>query len=199
MFIKIPVNKASSSSRKSVFGVGVNDSDYITQPTVNGKLLCSPSYKAWKNMLERCYSDKYHKNRPTYSGCTVTLSWLKFSSFDSWYDDNYIEGYELDKDIKVKGNKIYSPDTCLFVSGDVNKLMHESGGIDSIYPTGVYFDKNKSKFKARVGASGNRKHIGTFDTEIEAHKAYKIAKNQQIQIAMESNKCIAKYLKAHMY
>ena len=93
----------------TVFGVGVTG----LEPTVdeNGKML--NSYKCWQNMLERCYSDKYQKKYPTYKGCYVSEGWLYYPNFKNWYDNNYYEinnqTSQLDKDILIKYNKVYSP------------------------------------------------------------------------------------------
>lgn len=74
------------------------------------------AYLVWRSMIYRCYSECSLKTHPSYSGCSVDDRWHDFSNFLQWFNDNYIDGYELDKDIKVKGNKVYSPETCMFVS-----------------------------------------------------------------------------------
>ena len=82
-------------------------------------------YNAWSGMLERCYCPKYHSKKPTYVGCTVHLEWHNFQTFGNWFDKNYIKGFQLDKDIKVKGNKIYSAETCRYISAyDNNRDAH---------------------------------------------------------------------------
>jgi len=101
----------------NVYGVGfVGDGEH--KPRVNGKN--SKPYKTWCGMLERCYSDKYQAKYPTYIGCSVDPIWHNFQNFTKWFDENYIEGYHLDKDCKIEGNKIYSPENCLFVSAKEN-------------------------------------------------------------------------------
>ena len=76
-------------------------------------------YSHWRGMLMRCYDQKYLQKYPTYIDCTVCEDWLNFSNFQQWYNKNYYEipgeTMCLDKDILVKGNKVYSPDTCIFV------------------------------------------------------------------------------------
>lgn len=83
------------------------------------------SYRCWSHMLERCYSEKYHKMRPSYVDCEVCEEWLCYETFEKWYDNNYYElpsgeRVELDKDILVRGNKIYSPQTCVFLPQTIN-------------------------------------------------------------------------------
>lgn len=78
------------------------------------------AHKTWSHMIERCYSKKYHEVQPTYRDCTVCDEWHNFQSFAKWFDANYIKGFHLDKDIKIEGNKVYSPSACSFVSQSVN-------------------------------------------------------------------------------
>lgn len=77
-------------------------------------------YNAWANMLKRCYEPSVQEKHPTYIGCTVSDEWLCFSNYHRWYVENYIEGFHIDKDKKVLGNKVYGPDTCLFISRQEN-------------------------------------------------------------------------------
>jgi len=82
------------------------------------------SYSTWANMLQRCYSKTYHAKKPTYIECYVTEEWLNFQNFAEWFEKNYnpeiMERWSLDKDILVKGNKVYSPETCCFVPYEIN-------------------------------------------------------------------------------
>lgn len=93
------------------YGVGTTNGE----PTSKGGFKLK-SYVAWYGMLTRCYSTKYQEKHPTYLGCSVCQEWLHYPAFKYWFDLRYKEGYELDKDIKVEGNKLYSPETCLLVS-----------------------------------------------------------------------------------
>lgn len=150
-FKKIPASKRSISFRRLVYGVGVNDADYMLKPTVNGRRECCPFYQKWKSMLERCYSDKNFKKYPSYIGCTVCYEWLIFSKFKSWMENQDWKGKQLDKDIRVKGNKIYSPETCSFVSHAVNTIegtakhytfINPYGDTVKIYNLNAYCQKN---------------------------------------------------------
>jgi len=73
-------------------------------------------YAVWSNMMRRCYDKLTQEKHPTYIGCTVCEEWHSYFCFYVWFFSNYIEGRELDKDKKIKGNKIYSPETCVFIS-----------------------------------------------------------------------------------
>ena len=94
-------------------------------------------YSVWSGMLERCYSDKLHYKHPSYIGCTVCDDWHDFQVFADWFEINYIKGYDLDKDIKIKGNRIYSPTTCLFVTQKDNIIEASAKHYIFINPQGV--------------------------------------------------------------
>ena len=163
--------------RKLVHGVGVNDSkqNVINTAVINGERVITwrcPYYKVWFKMIDRCYSKKYLKSRPSYLGCSVCNEWLIFSNFKAWMEQQDWEGKHLDKDILVKGNKIYSPETCVFVDASLNNFTTESDSSRGMYMIGV--DKPKSKYRAQCcnPFSGRCEHLGYFSTEIEAHNAW---------------------------
>ena len=105
--------------KKLLYNVGIND--YIGKVNINGKI--EKFYKVWQSMLSRCYDPKYHNRNPAYIGCKVCKEWYSLTAFKKWFDKNYIEDYELDKDILIEGNKLYSPDTCCFVPKEINRLF----------------------------------------------------------------------------
>jgi len=82
------------------------------------------SYITWVNMLNRAYSKSYHLKSPTYKNCTVAKEWHNYQNFASWYEEHYKEGLALDKDVLQRGvaNKIYSPETCIFITLVENTL-----------------------------------------------------------------------------
>lgn len=79
--------------------------------------------RVWQSMLLRCYSDSYREQYPTYIGCTVIEEWHNFQNFHIWFKDNYVDGYHLDKDLKVYGNKEYSKHSCTFVPNKINTFF----------------------------------------------------------------------------
>ena len=87
MFIEVKASKKSLTSRKPVFGVGVNDASYMTNhKDKDGIIKVCPYYRRWKNMLKRCYSSKCQDKNPTYLGCAVSNEWLTFSNFKLWME-----------------------------------------------------------------------------------------------------------------
>lgn len=159
------------TKRRLVAGVGINDADYIVTPTVNGEQDKCPFYVRWSGMIKRCYDASTQKRKPSYVGCSVCPEWHTFSNFKAWMEKQDWVGKELDKDILVAGNKIYSPETCAFVSKRTNTVMELNLTRRGDYPLGV--TKTQWGFcgmcRTLSGASIN---LGTFDTPEEAHLAW---------------------------
>lgn len=182
----IPASKISLTKRKLVFGIGINDADYMIRPRLNGKGVMCPFYQKWHNMLGRCYNPKYHEKQPTYLECSVCEPWLTFSNFRAWMVKQDWRGKHLDKDLLILGNKTYSPETCIFVPGDINKLINDHAAKRGKWPIGVCFDKASGRFRARCRVNGGYRDLGRFSTPEQAHKAYVIFKEEHIhQIALE--------------
>lgn len=170
-------------TRKLGCGVGINDADYAVveweTTDVNSKrkqklVWICPFYQVWTNMINRCYSAKYQERYPTYKGCTVSEEWLTFSNFRAWMMTQDFEGNQLDKDLLFEGNKVYSAETCVFVTKIVNMFTTDSGATRGEWLIGVCWDKRAGKFKAscRNPFTKKQEHLGYFTCEQEAHKAW---------------------------
>lgn len=166
---------------KMRYGFGVVDVDFIVQPTINGKRTRVPSYGTWSSMIERCYGEKSLIKIPAYKECFVNPIWSRFSKFHEWYLDQYKEqGWELDKDLLVKGNKEYSPDKCIFVPKYINQFTNEHTRGRGDYLLGVGVELRTGKYKARCWNPFTRKreYLGCFKTQVEAHQAWKKRKHE---------------------
>ena len=170
---------------KLVCGVGINDADYAVQHSVkiDGKwriVWTCPIYHIWKHMLSRCYSEKFHQRKPTYKGCSVCEEWLYFSKFREWVIQQDWKDKHLDKDWLVQGNKVYSPETCIFVTPQINTFILECTKSQGDCMVGVSWHKVKQKFIARCQNpfTHKREHLGNFDDELEAHLAWKAKKHE---------------------
>ena len=169
----------------SVYNVGVLGTKYAS--TING--VKTKEYKLWQSMLERCYSDSFKKKNPTYEGCEVSENFKSYEYFYEWRHkqigfDN--EGWQLDKDLLVKGNKVYSEDYCVFIPREINQLLTKSTASRGEHLIGVYWSKRDKAFVAMVNKSkGKQEHLGYFKTEIEAFNAYKQAKEAFVKEVAE--------------
>ena len=196
-FIEIPASKISLAKRKLLYGIGVNDSTYKTSIKLNGKNRYCPCYVKWTHMLERCYSNNLKIRRPSYIDVTVCDEWLLFSDFKKWMELQEHEHKELDKDLKILGNKIYSPDACLFITRRINLLITDSGTSRGEYKIGVSMDRQSQKYRTQCrDATGKQKHLGLYPTEEHAHQAYrKYKKKVIIEISnLPENELIKQYL-----
>lgn len=116
-----------------VLGVGFIGDGKHKSTTRKGN---TKAYKTWRGMLERCYCPKYQNKTSSYKGCSVSKEWFDFQVFAEWFYGNYIEGFELDKDIKLEGNRVYSQDSCLFVSKADNVIKANAKHYTFISPKG---------------------------------------------------------------
>ena len=144
-------------------------------------------YIFWFNLMERCYSEKRRDEHMTYKDVYLCDEWCDFQKFAAWVDDNYynVEGerMHLDKDILIKGNKIYSPDTCLIVPQRINMMfMSKKKSRDSDLPNTIYRCAKGYK------ASYNGKSLGVFKTSEEAIQERDKAKRIHIRNIAEEYK-----------
>ena len=173
-----------TKTKRLVCGVGNNNADYVVRKFeaigyVDGKQkqkliwLC-PYYRAWKSMIERCYSIKYQERQPTYIGCSVSDEWLTFSNFRAWMMTQDWEGKQLDKDLLFEGNKVYNPETCVFVTPMVNSFTIDRGASRGEWLIGVTWHKPTEKFQSKCCNPFTKKleHLGYFTCEQEGHKAW---------------------------
>lgn len=165
-------------ARRLTHGLGINDAPYPIEATILDGVVRCPAYTTWSSMFSRCYSKAVHRVRPSYVGCCVHPEWYSFSSFRTWWLQQYIEGYQLDKDLLTLGNKMYSPSTCLFVPSWVNSFTIASNSNRGMLPLGVCVDyKQKTKpyhASCTDSSSGVRRKVwlGNYATPEEAHQAW---------------------------
>ena len=173
IFKEIPVKNPRKNIRL-VFGVGINDAPYKTHIKINGKRVECPFYSKWHGMLKRSYYQPYKDKNTTYKDAIVCDEWLTFSNFKAWMTDQDWRSKELDKDLLKQGNKCYSPDTCVFVSKEVNSIIVSNSKTVGALKAGVCLrkDLSKNRFKSSCSHNGKPIHLGYYETEDEAHNAY---------------------------
>ena len=179
----------TKQTKRLVYGYGINDLDEPIK--VNGRHL--KFYSTWRDMIRRCYSKKCQAKQPTYRGCLVCPDWLSLSNFKEWFNINYREGMELDKDILIQGNKVYCPEACSFVPRYINSLLCDSGAIRGDYPLGVVAMKPSPKtgrinatYEARCCDGHGKRITKVFKTIPEARQWYvttkkKVANEQAVR------------------
>lgn len=188
-----------------VHGFGINDADYSVtlNATVSGRkkqLWICPFYSSWRHLIERCHSERFQSRCPTYKGCSVVPEWKIFSHFRLWMLHQDYQGKQLDKDILLPGNKLYGPETCVFVAAELNTFLTENKLCLGGYAVGVCWSKWSNKFHARCKNpfSGKNENLGYFDKESEAHAAWRERKHQLacIYASVEKNPHVARALRA---
>ena len=153
-------------------------------------------------MLARCYNKKDLARNPTYVGCSVDSDWLHLSNFIKWVDSQPNKDWQNcspDKDFLVEGNKCYSADTCVFVSRRVNTFILDTRAARGTYSIGASWHKASGKFIATCKDPFKIRstHIGSFNTELEAHLAWQDRKHEYaLQLAdLQSDERVAEVLR----
>lgn len=197
--------------KKLVMGKGVNDANYaITRSErVNGKwkrVWKCPYYRGWHGMLTRCYSKTYLKNQPSYEGSSVCAEWLTFSNFRRWMGQQQwirftekgdIEKLHLDKDF-LSGNKrgkLYSPETCAFISHSLNNFLIDSEKSRGKHLLGVSFFKGKYKAQVRNPITKKQEYLGLFH-DVEVAQAFYIARKREIAVLLAEEQTDSRIAKA---
>lgn len=165
--------KRKNRVRNGVYGVGTSDEIFYEEKLV----------KVWRGMIQRGYDKKLKDRYPSYKDCLVCDEWHSLSNFMRWATNptnGYHEGYVLDKDILIKNNKVYSPQTCCFVPVEINLLLIKRGADRGKYPLGVTTNK-VGKYVAMLSKHGVSVYVGCFYTPEEAFQAYKTAKESYIK------------------
>lgn len=168
---------------------GMSGNKYIT--AINQKSI--KEYNVWKGMLQRCFDIKTKIKHPAYKDVTCCKEWLLFENFYEWLhsQENFevwknTDGFSLDKDILIKGNKIYGPDTCCLVPQYINLLFEGTSNFSTKearqLPLGIYYWEERNKYIARY----NKKSLGYYKSSEEAFGVYKKHKEAHIkQVAQE--------------
>ncbi|PMG45652.1 hypothetical protein BCU90_17460 [Vibrio lentus] len=170
------INK-TYSHRRPIHGVGINDANYHTTKC--------PYYIKWAKLMERCYSEAYHRRKPSYREVTVCDEWHVFSSFRGWCIEQEkevgdISKLELDKDLLSNGSKVYSPSTCCFLPKKVNMFIQAQPRGKTLM--GVVIKKNRFGAYCNDTLRSKRIYVGSHLTELRAFQAYILKK---VELARE--------------
>lgn len=179
---EVRTGSIKDTSKPSVLGVGIVGSKYLTKDEVTQSN--TQEYEAWRGLLTRCYSSRLLKKRPTYLGCIASENFKHYEYFYEWCQNQigFKERWNLDKDVLVKGNKVYSEDTCVFVPDEINCALCKTDKLRGKFPIGVHWDTNKKVFIAQVNrGKGYQEYLGKFTTPEEAFEVYKKAKEAYLK------------------
>ena len=126
----------------------------------------SDSFIKWKNMIQRCYSDKVHILKPYYMDKDVCIEWQNYGNFKIWYDAHYIPGtkVDLDKDLLCKKSNMYSSETCVLMSHFLNTVF-EDRGIESNIK-----QNDNGTYSVSMSILSKRIDLGSFDSEDKAQE-----------------------------
>lgn len=148
------------------------------QATTNGKT--NVSYRTWADMLERCYVSRKQDKCPTYKGCSVVSEWREYQLFAEWFSQHYQHGWDLDKDAMFHGNKIYSPEFCVYLPHQINSQFSYKNHNGGKYPVGVTYIGKTGKFLARLSICGVTRNVGTFSSPDKAHARWVECKKKEM-------------------
>lgn len=157
---------------------------------ISGTNITTQEYVHWSGMLTRCYYENYHNRFPTYTGCATDQQWHNFQEFAEWcqWQVGFNEGYVLDKDIIIKGNKIYGPETCVFVPSEINSLVVTQVKPGKGVPAGISFQKSCQKYIVSCAVNGKNKNLGRYTCPEEAFAVYKNFKENLVKEKAEEYK-----------
>lgn len=161
-----------------VYGIGIYEKG--RHPASLNNRLTKP-YKQWSSMLHRCYSPLSLRDFPTYKDVTVSGIFLEYQLFAEWFCDNYTDGWRLDKDILIPGNKIYQDDRCCFVPHIINAQLNHCRVSRGEFPAGVSFDRRANKYSSKISRDGVTINLGLFDSPDLARAKYLSAKKDQMK------------------
>ena len=156
------------------------------------KELENKAKSVWDGIKYRC-----KVGRKNYEDCEICEEWEIFENFKKWYMEHYYEVYgcdmEVDKDILIPGNRIYSPETCMIVPQRINELFRTFSNKYNL-PSGiVLLKKDVKNGRYRVTYSGN--FLGYFKTIKDACIAHEYAKKGAInEVAKTYKKDLPQYV-----
>lgn len=174
----------------SVYGLGMTGYKYLTK--VNKRP--TREYDVWMEMLKRSFVKTIKDRQPTYENVTCCDEWLYYENFYEWLHsqpnfEKWKNGkrWAVDKDILIKGNKIYSPETCCLVPPNVNCLFLKREAERGKYPIGVRYRDDGFLAVCRNPFLDTAVEIGKYSTPEKAfYLGYKPYKEDIIkQVAQE--------------
>lgn len=155
---------------------GFNGQGYIGVGKYNSNLTDNPGYSKWMSIWKRI-GQVGNPNFASYVHCTMDVRWESLQDFSEFYYNCPYkqDGWELDKDLIIPGNKIYGPDTAAYVPKELNTFLTKREKASGL-PKGVR--ENRVTFGAYLHIDGKIHRIGNYQTPDLAYAAYKLEKEK---------------------
>lgn len=162
----------------SVFGVGIFGDTYPSKE--NGKTV--KQYMTWYGILQMAYDEKQKILNPCNIGVTVSEEFQHYTKFYEWCDKQIgfgVEGWVIDKDLLLKGNKEYSNEKCVFLPLEINSALTTTKAKRGDYPIGI--TKRYSTYNVNITKHNKLVWLGAFQTIEEAFHKYKTEKEKHLK------------------
>ncbi len=130
-----------------IYGIGVND-----LVGYSGE----KSYHTWRDMLK-----KVNK------GASICPSWLTFSNFLSWFNDNYVVGYTLSQ------GEVFSPECSRFYPRHLTQVIEQKHGKG--------YGMRKGSYRVVFRILGKPTYVGVTKCELVAEELASLVKSEYIQ------------------
>jgi hypothetical protein len=174
----------SNPMEKTIAGIGfIGVGKYSSSRTNIGNSM----FERWYSIFRRVHLETSSLGNKSYHDASICEEWHNFQNFAQWMVDQNLQdkSWHLDKDLLVKGNKTYGPDTCIFLPGEVNVFFTQRKTQRGSTPMGVHYRARTGMYLACFTRNSKSHHIGCYHTPEEAFTAYKGAKEAQAKVLAE--------------
>lgn len=173
MFYDHPLDLVKSN-RRVKFGVATNSCKFPIARKIDGVTHLHPAYSDWCGVLERSLSPSWKRRYKTYADVTVCDGWLDFNNFHSWWVDNFVEGWDLDKDV-LTDERVYSPSTSIYLPKGINRFFIDRMAGRGAFLIGASFHKRDVVFESNISNpfTAKQEYLGRFNDELSAHLAWR--------------------------
>jgi hypothetical protein len=165
------------------------------------KLFRTRAYILWMGILSRTSKTNARNN---IRGNSAINEFIDFQQFAEWCQgaDGYLNKdssgnyWHLDKDLYSIGNRVYSPETCIFIPASLNDSFPTSPGrrkSDNLQ--GVTLLRKSGKYQAATSYKNKHVHLGTFNTKQLAHKAWQEFRVKVMEDYLSTEPCTPRIVK----
>lgn len=137
----------------------------------------------WRSVMSR-ESKRVQSKAPSYIGVRIHEDFRDYQKFDVWCSSQKgfdVVGFDLDKDLLSSGEFMYGPNNCTFLPHIINMLIIQPREPSKELPRGVYLDKDRNTYVARLSMNDKQVFLGRYESPDEAFTAYKWFKEAVIK------------------